>query len=299
MSIFASAIAHFLGRKLIGCDLEITAVYSFQSLRTGGLAFFKNMTILNNFLSNGFIPPRTLLIVPKETSGEQPFSYISSDNPKLDFAKTVTRFFTEQKPATISPLAIVAPTAIIGSDVTIGPFSIIGDKVVVGDGTVIKNNVIVHEGVSIGENCTIKAFASIGEEGFGFAFESDGTPVRLPHLGTVIIRNNVEVGNFCTVCRGTLDATIIGNGTKIDDHCHISHNVQIGENVIVTACVEISGSATIGNRTWIGPNASILNQTQIESKSLIAIGSVVIRNVKERSHVLGNPAKIIGLTEDV
>lgn len=299
MSIQASAIAHFLGKKLHGEDIEITTVCSLNSLQAGGIAFIKNMDILNSFDTCNEIQQHVLLLVPAEMDGKRPFSYILSESPRLDFAKVVTRFFTVRKLATISPQAIIAPTATIGEDVTIGPFSIIGDNVVIGNSTVIKNNVVLHDGVSIGKNCTVKAFASIGEEGFGFALESDGTPFRIPHIGKVIINDDVEVGNFCTICRGTLDSTIIGQGTKIDDHCHIAHNVHIGKNVIITACVEISGSVTIEDRTWIGPNASILNQIRIESKTLIAIGSVVIRNVKERSHVLGNPAKKIGLTEDV
>ena len=101
----------------------------------------------------------------------------------------------------------------------------------------------------------------------------------------------MEVGNFCTICRGTIDPTVIRKGTKIDDHCHIAHNVQIGENVIITACAEVSGSVQIDNQSWIGPNASILNGVKIETKALVGIGAVVIRDIETNKHVLGNPAR--------
>lgn len=301
MRIFSQEIAAFLGKSLKGENITIDLVCSLQSLQTGGLAYIKNKVVWEQFLgNNSSLTGKCLLLIPVVPAENKvvPFSYIVSENPRLDFAKVVAEFFVEKKKASISTEAKISPTAVIGHNVSIGPFCIIGDNVTIGDGSVIGNNVVLHDGVTIGRNCKIKGFASIGDEGFGFAQEKDGTWVRIPHLGTAVIEDDVEIGEFCTVCRGTLDETRIGQGTKIDDHCHIAHNVCIGKNVIITACVELSGSATVGDQSWIGPNASVLNGARIDSQSLVGIGSVVIRNVGRNYHVLGNPAKKIGVTEE-
>jgi UDP-3-O-[3-hydroxymyristoyl] glucosamine N-acyltransferase LpxD len=290
MSILSIEIAKYLNKKLQGENITINNVCSINKPSPNSLSFIKKRELLDKY--KGEIPNDILIIIPRiENVNNLNFSYIMSENPRLDFAKAVSHFFAPITSAQISSSAQISATAIIGENVSIGPFSIIGEHVKIGDNTVIKNNVYVHNKTTVGQSCVIKSFSVIGEEGFGFDFEPDGTPFRLPHLGSVIIEDNVEVGNFCTICRGTIDPTVIRKGTKIDDHCHIAHNVQIGENVIITACAEVSGSVQIDNQSWIGPNASILNGVKIETKALVGIGAVVIRDIETNKHVLGNPAR--------
>lgn len=292
MTILASDIAQYLKKTLHGKDIIINNVCSLKKISRNALFFVKKVELLDKYKEQ--LPNEVLVIIPKANTDEKlGFSYIISDNPRLDFAKATKYFFVPTQEAKISPYAIISPTAIIGENVSIGPFSIIGDDVKIGDNTVIRNNVYIHDKTTIGNNCIIKGFSIIGEEGFGFDFEPDGTPLRLPHLGSVTIEDNVEVGNFCTICRGIIDSTVIGQSTKIDDHCHIAHNVQIGKNVIITACAEVSGSVEIGDQGWIGPNASILNGIKIGTKALMGIGAVVVRDVEANKHVLGNPAQKI------
>jgi UDP-3-O-[3-hydroxymyristoyl] glucosamine N-acyltransferase len=102
----------------------------------------------------------------------------------------------------------------------------------------------------------------------------------------------VEIGALTTVCAGTINPTRIGRHTKIDDHVHIGHNVQIKQSVIITACSEISRSE-INDGVWIGPNSSIIQGVTIGKKAFIGIGSVVTKSVKENQTVLGNPAQDI------
>ena len=152
--------------------------------------------------------------------------------------------------------------------------------------TIIANNVIISDNVRIGKSCYIKSNTVIGEDGFGFDFEEDGTPFRIPHIGSVYIGNNVEIGAQNTIARGTLDNTIIEDNVKTDDQVHIAHNCKIGKNTLITACVEISGSVEIGANCWIGPNSSIIQKIKIEDNVTIGIGTIVIKDVAAKKKIM-------------
>jgi UDP-3-O-[3-hydroxymyristoyl] glucosamine N-acyltransferase len=175
--------------------------------------------------------------------------------------------------------------------VTIGRHVVIGNGVVVGEGSVIAHHVVIGSEVQIGRHCVIKSGAIIGEEGFGFERDFQGEAVRLPHIGNVVIGNRVEIGSLTTVCRGTLSDTVIEDGTKIDDHVHIAHNVNIGRHAFVIACAEVSGGVKIGERAWIAPNASIRNQISVGNDAVVGLGGVVVKHVEAGTIVVGNPAK--------
>lgn len=298
--IKASEIAEFIGSVFAGEDFIVKGPCPIFSPIPGSVSYLKKTDLMPLLLDNvnKYSYSDVLILLPLGAiqSGlphDSSFCYLESRNPRLDFAKIVSNFFDNKKPCLISPHAIISPSAKIGNNVSIGHFSIIGDNVVIGSGTTIKNNVVLHDNVIVGSNCVVKSFSSIGEEGFGFAFEADDVPVRIPHLGRVVIRDNVEIGNFCTVCRGTIGETLIDSYVKIDDHCHIAHNVNIGEKTIIAASAVLSGSSTLGEGCWMGPNSSVLNGKNVGDSSLMGIGCVVIRNVAPNTHLIGNPAKKI------
>jgi len=145
----------------------------------------------------------------------------------------------------------------------------------------VGNNVIIHE------NCTI------GTEGFGFERNQNGEWLHLPHKGNVIIENNVEIFPGTNIDRATLKSTIIGEGTKIDHHCHIGHNVRIGKNCIITAKVVFGGSAIIGDNVWIGPQSFIMNKIKIGNNVYIGSHTNVIRSVCDSVTIVGNPGRIL------
>jgi UDP-3-O-[3-hydroxymyristoyl] glucosamine N-acyltransferase len=101
----------------------------------------------------------------------------------------------------------------------------------------------------------------------------------------------VEVGNFTTVCSGTITPTVVGDYTKIDDHVHVAHNCRIGRNVVITACAELSGSITMEDDVWIGPNASLIQGISVGKNALIGIGAVVTKSVPANEVQFGNPAR--------
>jgi len=181
----------------------------------------------------------------------------------------------------------VDPSARIGQGV------VLGNGVEIGRNTVIHHNVVIGDDVIIGDNCVIKSCAVIGEDGFGFERDEDGIPIRLVHLGRVIIGNDVEIGSLTTVCRGTLGDTIIHDHVKVDDHVHIAHNVVVHMGAMIIACAEVSGGVEIGAQAWVGPNSSVIQKLKIGEKSTVGIGANVIRAVEAGAVVAGNPARTL------
>ena len=179
----------------------------------------------------------------------------------------------------------------IGKNCEIGHNTIIESNVIIGDNCKIGNNVIIRNTV-IGKNTVVLDGAIIGKKGFGF-FPGKKINIRYPHIGAVIIGNNVEIGCNNTIDRGSISNTIIGDGTFLDNQVHIAHNVKIGKNCIITGQVGFAGSSSIGNRVMIGGQAGISGHLTIGDNVQIGGGSGVIKNIPSNTKVMGYPAKNI------
>lgn len=127
----------------------------------------------------------------------------------------------------------------------------------------------------------------IGGHGFGYEKSKDGIPLRIKHLGNVVIGKNVEIGSNVCIDRGVIDSTIIGDNTKIDNLVHIAHNVKIGKSCLIVAGAVIGGSTTIEDNTFVGINASIKNKLKIGSNVVIGMGSTVLSDVPDNTTVKG------------
>lgn len=279
--VLASEIALFLNSPLCGRDFTVSKVTSLKQAAAGSLVFSKNKVFE---LSSEI---QCLVLCPEEPDiTDAQYSYIKVKNPRLAFAKVLNRFFFCRADPGIHPSTIVGSNCVIAKSVSIGAHCVIGDDVTIGENTIINNHVVLYKNTKIGDDCYIKSGAVIGEEGFGFAFEDDKTPVRIPHLGNVIIGNNVEVGAHTTVARGTLGPTKICDFVKLDDQVFIAHNCMIGKNTVVIAFAEISGSVTIGENCWIGPHSAIINNITIGDNVTIGIGSVITGSVDSCKKVM-------------
>ncbi len=278
--VTSGQLAAELGLELNGSSEEIIfRVDSVESAGVGSFCFAKN----NAWASQVF--EYAVLLTTQELAVKRAGPTLLSSQPRLDFARALVYLesisgfvWSEDEPA-------IHPTATIGKNV------VLGRGVRIGAETVIFHNAVIGAEVKIGARCVVKSCAVIGEEGFGFERDALGTAQRLPHIGTVVIGDDVEVGSLTTVCRGTLADTVLRNGCKIDDHVHIAHNVDIGENAFVIACAEVSGGVKVGPRAWIAPNATVLNQVTIGADAIIGLGAVVIKSVSPNEVVVGNPAK--------
>ena len=172
----------------------------------------------------------------------------------------------------------------------IGPGVQIEKGAKIGENVTLVGNIYIYRDVVIGNNVIIKPGAVIGGQGFGFEKDENGTSIHFPHIGSVLIEDNVMIGSSC-VDKGTLGKTILREGCVIDNFVHIGHNVEVGRNTIITANVTTGGHIKIGEGAYIGISTSILPGRMIGKGSLIGASACVVKDVKENSVVMGIPAK--------
>lgn len=238
--------------------------------------------------------PARVLLVDEDVAYVPGKVFIYVKNPKRALATVGNQFFVEKPIPGIHPTAIVSDEAEIADTATIGAYAVIG-KASIGAGTVVSPFVRIYDNVAIGKECFIKEGAVIGGAGFGFERDEDGNWFRFPQIGGVRIGNHVDIGGNTCIDRGALSDTILEDYAKVDNLCHIAHNAHIGRNAVVVACAEVSGSCTIGEDTWVGPNACIRDQRNVGSNTMIGMGSVVVKHVGDNEVWAGNPAK--GMTK--
>lgn len=256
---------------------EIDNICSIKSVTNKSLSFSKKKIVekIDNF---------NLIFAPENSFKSS--NIIVCSNPRLTFIKILNIILKKYELLDIQKTKI-SQNSIIGSNVYFGRGVIIKKNVTIGD------NVIIGDFVQIGENVKIKSNTTIGLDGFGFERDLNDIPIRFPHLGNVIIDSFAEIGSNVTINRGTLDPTVISKNVKIDDHCHVAHNVKIGENTIITAGSVIGGSVEIKKNSWLGLNCTINNGVVINENVIIGTGANVFQDVFENSKMAGFPSKRI------
>jgi len=173
----------------------------------------------------------------------------------------------------------------------IHPSAFIGNNVSIGSGSVIGSCVFINDNVIIGKNCNIMHGSVIGSDGFGYEKDLDGSWFKIPHIGSVIIGDNVDIGANTCIDRGTIGNTIIGNDVKIDNLVHIAHNVKVGDGSFIIANAMVAGSCEIGKFTWVAPSSSIREGISVGDGSIVGMGSVVTKSVQPNTTVMGVPAR--------
>ena len=176
----------------------------------------------------------------------------------------------------------------IGKNSFIGSNSIIESNVVIGKGCVIGSGVIIKNSI-IGDDVVIQDNCKIGQKGFGF-IPIKGKNIKFPHIGRVIIEDDVEIASSCTIDRGSIDDTVIGKNSYLDNQVHIAHNVKIGSNCMIAGQVGFAGSTSIGNNVSIGGQAGVSGHLKIGNNVKIGGGSGVINNILDNTQVMGYPA---------
>ena len=213
-------------------------------------------------------------------------------NPRLAFIQVMQKCFQEELEFGIHPTAIIDKNARIHPNVYIGANSCIS-KCEVGENTVVHANVHIYSKVKIGRNVIIHEGAVIGKEGFSYEKNSQGEWEKFPHIGGVVIKDKVEIGSNTIIDRGTLGNTIIGQGTKINNLCHVGHNAVIGNNCLMIVNSYIGGSSKVGDDCWIAPGAIIRNGVKVGRNVMIGMGSVVDKNIDDNSVAYGIPARVV------
>jgi len=230
-------------------------------------------------------------------------------NARIGFAKALALFFPEPiLPAGVHPTAIVTPGAQVDPTAHIGPYCVVHEKVRIGARSILQGgnhigvgaqlgedvnlfpNVTVYARSEIGNRVRVHAGSVIGSDGFGYV-QDNGIHRKVPQIGNVIIRDDVEIGSNVSIDRGALGPTVIGKGTKIDNLVQIAHNVVIGDGCLVISQVGIAGSTKIGNYTILAGQAGLAGHLKIGNRVTIAAQSGVMNNIEDGEKWLGSPAQ--------
>lgn len=208
----------------------------------------------------------------------------------------------------IDATARLGAGCVLGSGVVIGPFAVLGrgvrlgdrcqvadgvslgDGVTVGEDTVIGPRVVCYRGSRIGRRVVLKAGAVVGGDGFGYRQDAGGHR-RIPHVGLCIIDDDVEIGSNSTVDRGSVDDTVIGKGTKLDNLVHVGHNVRIGERCLLMAGVGVAGSTRLGNDVILAGHVGVTDHLTIADGARVAAKSAVFGDIPAGASYSGHPAR--------
>ena len=299
-------ILHTFGLKKQKNNYLINDIKNLNNARKNDISFFhskKYLDLLKKTKSKIILTNKKFInIIPNR------IKVIEVENVILSVAKLTALFYPKALDETFDTTAknidvkkynnltlgnnvLVGKNVKIGKNCSIGHNTLIEQNVKIGNNCYIGNNVIIKNSI-IGNNTNILDGAILGKKGFGF-FPGKKKNIRYPHVGAVIIGNDVEVGCNNTIDRGSLSNTIIGDGTFLDNQVHIAHNVNIGKNCIITGQVGFAGSSSIGNRVMIGGQAGISGHLKIGDNVQIGGGSGVIKDIPSNTKVMGYPAKKI------
>ncbi len=192
--------------------------------------------------------------------------------------------------ASIGPYTSIEREVTLGAGVRIGVGCVVGAGSKLGDETALIASVTVYPRVVLGARVVVHAGTRIGVDGFGFV--PDGaTPLKIPHVGGCVIEDDVEIGANCTIDRGSIGATVVGHGAKLDNLVHLGHNVVIGPDTMVAAQVGIAGSSRVGQGVVIGGQAGVSDHVTVESGARIGAQAGVIGRVRSGRTVSGYPAR--------
>ena len=301
-------ITAYLNGELIGDgSVKITGFSGLQDAGTGDLSFLANkkyVPLLKRTRASA------VLVSNQEDYQVRNTALILVDNPSAAFSKLLS-CCVEPPLETfhgIHPTAVIAQTAVIAKDAHIGPHAVIEPEVEIGSRTRICAGAFIGFQSRIGENCLIHPNVSIGHksiignrviihsgtvigsDGFGYITES-GVHEKIPQIGIVEIRDDVEIGANVTIDRARFDKTLIDTGTKIDNLIQIAHNVRIGKGCIIVSQAGIAGSTELGNYVVIGGQVGVAGHVTIGDGAMIAAQSGIAKSVEPGSVLFGSPAQ--------
>jgi UDP-3-O-[3-hydroxymyristoyl] glucosamine N-acyltransferase len=197
----------------------------------------------------------------------------------------------------LGPESRIGPNVVLGAGVRVGESSAVMAGSVVESGAVIGDRCVIHPNATIGYDCEIgddvivQSNAVIGAEGYGFAQDETGRSHRIPQLGRVVIEDRVSVGAGTCIDRATYGETRIGSGTKIDNLCHIAHNVEIGRDCLLTAGFIVAGSTTLGDRVVASGQVGVLDHLDICSDVFLVHRAGVTEDIDQPGVYAGGPAE--------
>jgi len=304
MSFTATQIAQMIKGELIGDgSIELTGLAPADCARAGDLTFAENAA----YFAVAERSQAAAILVPEPYASSNKV-LIRVTNPRVAMARVLPVFFPpEEHPHGIHPTAVIAdsahvdPTAHVGAGCIVRARAKLGARSVlmgnndvgadcdVGEDACLFPNVVLYRKTQIGRRVVIHAGTVVGSDGFGYILD-EGRHRKLLQLGNVIIGDNVEIGANAAIDRGTLGATVIGEGTKIDNLVHIAHNVVIGRHCMIMGQVGFAGSTRLGDYVIVASQSGIADHLKLGNQVIVGAKSGVMRDVPDGGRVVGIPA---------
>ena len=305
--ITAQQIATMLQGELEGDSaVEITGIAPIDMAVTGQLAFIAQAAY-DEWLDR--TPAAAVLVRPDSPRGKCP-CIIRVANPYLAFVRVAKEIFKigEPKHSGIHETARIDPSAQLEAGVSIGALSVISENVCIGAGSIIGTHVYIGSGTTIGANCQIadgvilrhdvaigdrviiQSGSVVGSDGFGYVRDGE-IYHKIPHVGRVVLEDDVEIGANCTIDRATFGETRICKGAKLDNLIQVGHNVRIGANTVIAAQTGISGSTKIGKNVVVGGQAGLVGHITIGDAAIIGARAGATKSIPAGLTVSGFPAK--------
>jgi UDP-3-O-[3-hydroxymyristoyl] glucosamine N-acyltransferase len=297
--IAVKEIAKLLNGSIIGdADRMFNSVSKIDQSIPGSLAFLANPKYEHHLYST----TAGVILINKQIEINQPIdaTIIQVDDAYSSFCEVLNVYFNTYSHKTgIEAGAYVHASAQLGKDVYIGsgayvsanvkigdnvkiyPNSFVGENCKIGNGTVFYAGVKVYHDCVIGQDCIVHAGVVIGSDGFGHAPQKDGTYIKIPQIGNVIIEDKVEIGANSAIDRATLGSTIIKSGVKLDNFIQVAHNVEIGENTVIAAHTGISGSVKLGKNCIIGGQVGFVGHITVADKTQIGAQSGISKDISD------------------
>lgn len=306
MEFTAKQIAEFIGGKVEGDEnVSVNTFAKIEEGKKGAISFLSNPKYLHYIYDT----ESSIVLLNEDVQLEKPVkaTLIRVKDAYESVAKLLQLYTSMQpKKVGIDSLAFIHPSAKVGKDCYIGPFVAIGPDVVIGDGCVIHphatigekasvgnnteiySNAVIYHHCKVGNNCVLHAGCVIGADGFGFAPNTEGYD-KIPQIGIVTIEDNVEIGANTCVDRSTMGSTVIRKGVKLDNLVQIAHNVEVGENTVMSAQVGVAGSTKIGSWCMFGGQVGLAGHISIGDKVFLGAQSGVPGNIKGDQTLIGTP----------
>jgi UDP-3-O-[3-hydroxymyristoyl] glucosamine N-acyltransferase len=215
---------------------------------------------------------------------------VRASAPGIDPTARIGRGAQIGREVAIGPGVVIGAGAVLGDRVCLEAQCVVGDEVVIGDDSVLYPHVTLYRGATLGRRVIVHAGARIGSDGFGYV-QADGAHRKIPHVGRCVIEDDVEIGANTTIDRGSIDDTVIGRGTKIDNLVQIAHNVRVGKLCLILSQVGIAGSARLGDGVVLGGQAGIAGHHVIGDGARIAGQAGVFGDVPAGETWSGYPAR--------
>ena len=303
----AQIATHVNGRLEGDGQRVVTGIAPIDQSREGDVSFIAQP----KFYAALQASPAAALLVDANCPSSAHHVLIRVQNPYYAFLQVASLFAPSQRPQdgidatavvhpsvklgkriAIGPHVVIEQDAQIGDDVVISALSFIGRGAVLGEKSFLAARVHVAHQVIVGKSVIIQSGSIIGSDGFGYV-QVNGNFVKIPHTGTVVLEDEVEIGANCAIDRGTFGETRIGSGTKLDNLIHVAHNVQIGKNTVIAAQTGISGSTKIGNNVQVGGQVGFVGHIEIGDNTSIGAQSGISKSVPGGQTLFGYPAKEI------